>query len=105
MRRYNFFKTALNFLHSLTNPSPDEERVVDLGPFVDEEEDDIDDESDVELDGNDQLDLDLASEHNDDLESDLLSDSDTEDKADFAGEFQWSTNLPDNVSSLRILMY
>ena len=42
--------------------------------FVDEEEGDIDDESDVELDGNDQLDLD--SEHNDDdLESDLLSDS------------------------------
>ena len=36
----------------------------------------IDDESDVELDGNDQLDLDLDLEHNaDDLESDLLSDS------------------------------
>ena len=28
--------------------------------FVDEEEGDIDDESDVELDGNDQLDLDLS---------------------------------------------
>ena len=27
------------------------------GTFVDEEEGDIDDESDVELDGNDQLDL------------------------------------------------
>ena len=74
MRRYNFFKAALNFLHSLTNPSPDEER--DLGTFVDEEDYD---ESDVELDGNDQLDLDIALEHNDDLESDLLSD--TEDRA------------------------
>ena len=31
---------------------------------VDEEEGDIDDESAVELDGNDQLDLDLDSEHN-----------------------------------------
>ena len=40
--------------------------------LVDEEEGDRDDESDVELDGNDQLDLDLDSEHNDDdLESDL----------------------------------
>ena len=39
--------------------------MVDLGTFVDEEEGDIDDESDVELD------LDLDSEHNDDhLESD-----------------------------------
>ena len=46
-------------------------REVDLGAFVDQEEGDIDDESDVELD------LDLDSEHNDDdLESDsLLSDS------------------------------
>ena len=85
LRRCNFLKAALNFLHSLTNPSPDEERGIDLGTFVDEEEDDIDDESDVELDGNDQLDLDLAWEHNDDLESDLLSD--TEDKADSAEEF------------------
>ena len=42
-------------------------REVDLGTFVDEEEGDIDDGSDVELD----LDLDLDSEHNDvDLESD-----------------------------------
>ena len=42
--------------------------------FVDEEEGDIDNESNVELDGNDQLDL--NTEHNDDdLESDLLSDS------------------------------
>ena len=32
-------------------------REIDLGTFVDEEEGDIDDESDVELDGNDQLDL------------------------------------------------
>ena len=38
---------------------------------VDEEEGDIDDESDVELDGNDQLDLGLDFEqNNDDLESD-----------------------------------
>ena len=50
LRRYNFFKAAFNFLHSLTNPSPDEEREIDLGTFVDEEEGDIDDESDVELD-------------------------------------------------------
>ena len=40
------------------------EREIDLGTLVDEEESDVDDESDVELDGNDQLDLD--SEHNDD---------------------------------------
>ena len=60
MRRYIFFlETALNFLHSLTNPSPDEERLIDFGTFVDAKEDDIDNESDVELDGNDQLDLDL----------------------------------------------
>ena len=32
-------------------------REIDLGTFVDEEEGDIDDESDVELDGNDPLDL------------------------------------------------
>ena len=56
-------KAAFNFFYSLTNPSPDEEREIDLGTFVDEEEGDIDDESDVDLDGNDQLDLDL--EHND----------------------------------------
>ena len=54
--------------------------------FADEGKGDIDDESDVELDGNDQLDLDLDSEHNDDdLESDLLSDS--EDRAGSAEEF------------------
>ena len=93
MRRYNFWKSALNFLHSLTKPSSGEEREIDLGMFVDEEEDDIDDERDVELDGKDQLDLDLASEHNDDLESDLLSD--TEDRADFPEEFQWSPTLPE----------
>ena len=84
MRRYSFFKAVFNFLHSLTNPSPDEEREIDLGTFVYEEEGDIDGESDVELDGNDQLDLD--SEHNDYLESDLLSD--TEDRASSAEEFQ-----------------
>ena len=51
--------------------------------FVDEEKGDVDDESDVELDGNNHLDLD--SEHNDDdLESDLLSDS--EDRAGSAEE-------------------
>ena len=61
-----FLKQLLIF-YSLTIPSPDEEREVDLGTFVDKEEGDIDDESDVELD----LDLDLDSEHNDDdLESD-----------------------------------
>ena len=54
--------------------------------FADEGKGDVDDESDVELDGNDQLDLDLDSEHNDDdLESDLLSDS--EDRAGSAEEF------------------
>ena len=59
-----FLKQLLIF-YSLTIPSPDEEREVDLGTFVDEEEGDIDDESDVELD------LELDSEHNDDdLESD-----------------------------------
>ena len=46
--------------YSLTIPSLDEEREVDLGTFVDEEEGDIDDERDVDLD----LDVDL--EHNDD---------------------------------------
>ena len=78
-------------------------REVDLGTFVDEEEGDIDDESGVELDGNDQLDLDLDSEHNDDLESDLLSDR--EDRAGSAEEFQWSPTLPEQVLSLRILIY
>ena len=50
---------------------------------------DIDDGSNVELDGNIQLDLDLDSEHSDndhDLDSDLLSDS--EDRAGSAEEFQ-----------------
>ena len=46
--------------------------------------------SDVELDGNDWLDLDLDSEHNDNFESDLLSES--EDRAGSAEEFQWSPN-------------
>ena len=51
-------------------------REIDLGTFVDEEKGDIDDESDIELNVNDQLGLDLDSEHNEDnLESDLLSDS------------------------------
>ena len=61
-----FLKQLLIF-YSLTVPSPDEEREVDLGMFVDKKEGDIDDENDVELD----LDLDLDSGHNDDdLESD-----------------------------------
>ena len=62
------------------------ETEIDQRKFV-EEEGDIDDESDVQLDGNDQLDRDLDSEHNDnDLESDLLSDS--EDTAGSAEDFQ-----------------
>ena len=62
------------------------EREIDLGTFVDEEEGDLDDESDVELDGNYQRDLNLDSEHNDyDIESDLFSDSD--DKAGSAEEY------------------
>ena len=70
----------------------------------DDEEGDIDDESDVELDGNDQLDLDLDFEHNeDDLESDLLSD--LEDRSGSAEEFQWYPTLPERVLSLRILIY
>ena len=36
---------AFNFLHSLTNPSPDEEREIDLGMSVDEEGD-VDEKSD-----------------------------------------------------------
>ena len=51
-------EAAFIFL-SLTNPSPDYEREIDQGTFLDEEEGDIDDESDVELNGNDQLNLDL----------------------------------------------
>ena len=67
---------------------------------------DIDDGSNVELDGNIQLDLDLDSEHSDnddDLESDLLSD--IEDRTRSAEEFQWSLTLPEQVLSLRILIY
>ena len=72
--------------------------------FVDEEEGDIDDEIDVELNGNDQLDLDLDSEHNDDdLESDLLFD--LEDRAGSAEEFQGSPTLPEGVLSLKIPNY
>ena len=60
-------------------------REVNLGTFVDEEEGDIDDESGVELDGNNQLDLDVDQEHNDDnLESDLLSDSEDRTGAELA---------------------
>ena len=53
------------------------------------------------MEGNDQLDLD--SEHNDDLESDPLSD--TKDRTCSAEEFQLSLTLPEQVLSLRILMY
>ena len=54
--------------------------------FADEGKGDVDDESDAKLDGNNQLDLDLDSEHNDGvLESDLLSDS--EDRAGSAEDF------------------
>ena len=72
--------------------------------LVDEEEGDIDDESDVELDENDEQDLDLDSEHDaDDLGLDLLSDS--EDTGGTADEFQWSPTLPEEVLSLGILIY
>ena len=57
---------AAFYFYSLTNPSPDEKRDIDLGTFKDEEEGDIDDESDVELDGNDQLDVGFE-QHDDDL--------------------------------------
>ena len=79
MGRLNLFKAAFYFLqiHHLIK----RERERDLGTFVDEEEGDTDDENDVELDGTDQLDLDLDSEENDKhLESNLLSDS--QDRAD-----------------------
>ena len=70
------------------------ERGIDLGTFEDEEEGDINGESDVELDGNDQLYLDLDSIY-----------SLVEDRASSAGEFQWSPTLPEQVLSLRILIY
>ena len=58
LRRYNFLKAAFN-IFSLTNPSPDEGRERDRSRDICKEKGDIDDESDVELDGNDELDLDL----------------------------------------------
>ena len=67
-------------------------RQIDLATFVDEEEGDKDDESDLQLDGNDQLDL--ETEHN---ESYLLSDS--KDRAGFAEEFQWSSTLSEQALS------
>ena len=76
-------KAAFNF-YSLIKPSPDKERDSSR-EFVDEEKVDVDDKSDVELGGNNQLDLDLDSEHSDDdLESDLLYDS--KDRAGSAEE-------------------
>ena len=93
-----YFLKQLLIFYSLTISSPDEEREVDLGTFVDEEGD-IEDESDVELD------LDLDSEHNDDdLESDSLL-SDSVDRAGSAEKFKWSLILPEQVLSLRILIY
>ena len=66
-------KAAFNFLVLQIHQLMMRAREIDLGTFVDEEEGDKDDESDVELDENDELDLDLDSEHNvNDLESDLL---------------------------------
>ena len=98
LKRLFFFKQLLIF-YSLKIPSPDEEREVDLGTFVDQEEGDIDDESDVELD------LDLNSENNDDdRESDSLL-SDSVDRAGSAEEFQWSLTHPEQVLSLTILIY
>ena len=56
-----------------------------------------------------ELDLDLDSEHNDDdLESDSRRESLVSDSVDRAGsveEFQWSLILPEQVLSLRILIY
>ena len=48
---------------NLTNPSPYEERDRSRGVCrsIDEEKGDLDDEIDVELDGNDQLDLESRS--------------------------------------------
>ena len=67
--------------------------------FVDEQEGDINDESDVELD------LDLDSEHNDgDLESDSLL-SNSVDRAGYAEELQWSLTLPEQGLRLRMLVY
>ena len=51
------------------------------------------------------LDLDLDSEHSDDdLESDSLL-SDSVDRVGSAEEFQWSLTLPEQVLSLKILIY
>ena len=87
--RGHFLKQLLIF-YSLKIPSPDEEREVDLGTFVDQEEGDIDDESDVELD------LDLDSEHNDDDLESVYILSDSVDRAGSAEEFQWSLTLPEH---------
>ena len=64
-----------------------------------DEEGDIDGLSGVELDGNDQLDLDLESEHNDNnLESDLLFDSE-----DRAGSVQRSYRLWNSGKTMEFL--
>ena len=57
------FDKQLRRYNSLTNPSPDEERdrSRDVCRSTDEEKGDLDDEIDVELDGNDQLDLESRS--------------------------------------------
>ena len=50
----------------------------------------IDEKSDVELDGNDLLDLDLDAQHNgDNLESDLDLLSDSEDRVGSAEDFHF----------------
>ena len=60
-------ESSLKFF-SLKNPSPDEERERERErsrEFLDEDESDIGCESDVGLDGKDQLNRDLDSEHSD----------------------------------------
>ena len=63
-------KAAFKFLalkiHHLMKRERDREREKDLGTFLDEGESDIGCESDVGLDGKDQLNLDLDSEHSED---------------------------------------
>ena len=95
-------KTAFVFIVLQIHHPMMRERQIDLGMFVEKKEGDVDDKSDVELDGNDQLDLDLEQNDND-LESDLLSDS--EDSAENAEEFQSSPTFPEQVISLRTLTY
>ena len=88
-----YFLKQLLIFYSLTISSPDEEREVDLGTFVD-------DESDVELD----LDLDL--EHNDDdLESDRVYSPIQWIELGLQRNLSGHLTLPEQVLSLRILIY